>query len=163
MHENLDDATVEYLERTDERYSRSLFEPDKTTICYLVLPPRAAKWDIQLDRDCDEYYGASANSMLIDHNSLDLTEAHQRLFARAMSQLALRPSAHPSQLRTILSTSPSIASSSTKQARSSSTNKSTPAEKKAKKDAMITKRVNALNESQWPKLMCLVNTDCYAY
>lgn len=163
MEENLDDATIEYLQRTDERYSYNMFEPEKAMICYLTLPPQTAKWDVRLDRDCDDFYGDSASSMMIDRNSLDLTEEHQRLFARAMSRLALKPSAHPSQLRTTLSATPAVASSSLTRASSSATNGDTLAKEETRKDAKITKRVKALNESQWPKLMCLVNTNCRPY
>jgi hypothetical protein len=47
---------------------------------------------------CDYYYGESVSSILVDPNSVALTEEHQRRFARAMLRLALEPSVHPSQL-----------------------------------------------------------------
>ncbi|KAG9581548.1 hypothetical protein KCU77_g11685, partial [Aureobasidium melanogenum] len=150
MDENLDDATIEYLQRTDRRYSQGLFELEKATICYLILPPQTAKWRIHLDRDCDDFSGESARSMLIDRNSLDLTEEHRRLFTRAMSRLAFKPSVHPSQLRATLSAAFSVTGSSSRHAPPPATDKNPPAEEKSRKDAIITNRVKALNEKrQW--------------
>ncbi|KAI4723420.1 hypothetical protein E4T48_00304 [Aureobasidium sp. EXF-10727] len=167
MHENLDDSTTEYLKSTDRRFARSASDPEKATICYLVLPTQAAQWRVRLDplcRDSGEYSGDSANSVLIDRSLLDLTEEHQRRFARAMLQLALKPSVHPSQLRGALSAASSSSISSSLPLRRvpvPPTDTDLSVEEKAKRDAMTTKRIKDLETSQWPKLMFLVNQHCY--
>jgi hypothetical protein len=105
MHEILDSSTAGYLKRNDQHYSYRR-GPEKATICYLVLPSRTAKWETRLDPSCrgsDYYYGESATSMIVDRSSLDLTEKHQRRFARAMLRLALNHQyTHPSYSKNFL-------------------------------------------------------------
>ncbi|KAG9518736.1 hypothetical protein KCV07_g5331, partial [Aureobasidium melanogenum] len=164
MHENLDSSTIAYLKGNVERYSHNKAFPEKATICYLVLPTQSAQWKLRLDpisRESGDYFGESASSMLLDRNSLDLTEEHQKRFARVMLRLALKPSVHPSQLYKTLSATSSIGdSSSLRQIPLPAANENASAEAREKKDAITTRRIQALDESQWPKLMFLVSTNC---
>ncbi|KAI4738869.1 hypothetical protein E4T50_10658 [Aureobasidium sp. EXF-12298] len=158
MYENLDTSTIQYLERTDTRYSFGGSETQKATICYLILPSQTAKWDTRLDDSIGDYYGESANSMLVDRSSLDLSEEHQRRFARAMLRLALKPSVHPSQLQKNLSATSTLGKlPSPKQAPISATDKKVSKKENAKRDAVTTSRINNLEQSQWPKLMLLAS------
>ncbi|KAH0016090.1 hypothetical protein KCU78_g7975, partial [Aureobasidium melanogenum] len=166
MHENLDASTIAYLKGNVERYSHKVTCPEEATICYLILPTQSAQWKVRLDpisRDSGEYYGESASSMLVDRNSLDLTEGHQKRFAQAMLRLALKPSVHPSQLYKTLSATSFIGNSSLRQFPLPAANEKVSIEERKKRDAITTKRIKSLDESQWPKLMFLVNTDCYAF
>lgn len=158
MHEILDSDTTKYLKRTNQRYHfRS--GPEKATICYLVLPYQNALWETHFDPMCegsDCYYGESATSMLVDRSSLNLTEEHQRRFARAMRRLALKPSVHPSQLQDVLSATSAISyCPSPEQTTSSASNKDLPEKGNEEEDLATTRRINNLEQSQWPKLMLL--------
>jgi hypothetical protein len=162
MHENLDADTIEYLNRTDTRHARGGSATEKATICYLVLPSQTAQWKTRLDADCidsDYFYGQSGSSMLVDRSSLDLTAEHQRRFVRAMMQLALKPSVHPSQLQNNLSATPTLDDppSPKKVAQSTPIKKNKKVSKKgsSKKDKITARRINNLEQSQWPKLMLL--------
>jgi hypothetical protein len=159
MQENLDASTIEYMQRTHTRFSFS--EAEKATICYLVLPSRTVKWETRFDassRDSGYYHGESANSMLVDPSSLALTEEHKRRFARAMLRLALQPSVHPSQLQKDLSATSAIDDPpSLKKASLSTSNKKVSKKNIEKKDAIITRRISSLEQSQWPKLMLLTS------
>lgn len=166
MHENMDASTITYLKGNVERYSHKVSCPEKATICYLILPTQSAQWNVRLDpysRDSGDYYGESASSMLVDRNSLELTGEHQQRFARAMLRLALKPSAHPSQLYKTLSATSSIGNSSLRQVPLPAAHENISTEERKKRDAITTKRIKFLDESQWPKLMFLVNTDCCAF
>ncbi|KAL2029653.1 hypothetical protein VTO58DRAFT_108845 [Aureobasidium pullulans] len=113
--ENLDETAADYLMSHDKAFAKSYREFYQATICYLVIPSKAARWKARLDPillDSGEIFGESTNSMLLDRNSLDPTEEHQQRFARAMRQLALKPSVHPSQLQTAMSAAPPINASS---------------------------------------------------
>ncbi|KAH0359889.1 hypothetical protein KCU65_g9716, partial [Aureobasidium melanogenum] len=161
MHENLDTTTTEYLKRT-KRFSHTMFDPQQATICYLILPTRAAQWGARVDPDCGfsgDLFGFSANSMLVDSDSLSLTEERQRRFARVMLRLALKPSVHPSQLRAALSAAPAISSSSSplRQVPFPTTDGNLSVKEKAKRDAATKKRIKDLEASHWPKLMLLVD------
>lgn len=158
MHEILDSPTADYMKRNDRHYSYRR-GPDKATICYLVLPSRTAKWETRLDPLCrgfDYYYGKSATSMIVDRNSLDLTEKNQRRFARAMLRLALKPSVHPSQLQQELSATSTIDNSLLpKQIPRPGSNKEVSEKEKEVRDLATTRRINDAEQSQWPKLMLL--------
>jgi hypothetical protein len=164
MHETLDPSTVEYLKSTEDRYSyRS--EPEKVTVCYLILPSRTAHWETLLDpalADCGRYQGVSASSMLVDRSSLDLTSEHQRRFARAMLRLALKPSVHPSQLQDNLSAASTIGNSpSLKPSPRPASNKEVSGKDEIDPDTVTTKRIKDLEQSQWPKLMLLASHSCH--
>lgn len=166
MHENLDAYTITYLKGNVERYSHKVACPEKAMICYLILPTQSAQWNVRLDpspRDSGDYYGESASSMLVDRNSHELTEEHQQRFAQAMLRLALKPSAHPSQLYNTLSATSTLDNSSLRQVPLPAANQNVSTEERKKRDAITTKRIKSLNESQWPKLMFLVNTNCCAF
>ncbi|CAD0097861.1 unnamed protein product [Aureobasidium mustum] len=155
-------STTEYLNRTDKRYKIAASDPEKATICYLVLPTQAAQWEVQLDPMCsstDSVFGSSASSILVDRNSMSLTEDHQRRFARALLHLGLKPSVHPSQLRGALSATSTVSNSSTpsRQVPFPTTNQNVSFEEKTKRDAATTERIKGLEKSQWPKLMLLVD------
>jgi hypothetical protein len=158
MHEVLDPSTVQYLRRNNKRYAYRP-APEKATICHLVLPTRTAQWKARLDPDCsmsDYYYGESGSSILVDPNSVAVTEEHQRRFARAMLRLALRPSVHPSQLMQEMSVISTIGNSSpSKEVPRPAPNKDMSEEEKAMRDSVTKTRINDLEQSQWPKLMLL--------
>lgn len=166
MHEVLDASTAGYLKRNDELYAYGN-QPEKATICYLVLPPRTAQWETRCDEESKNsgyYHGESASSVLVDPNSLVLSEEHQRRFARAMLQLTLEPSVHPSQLKQEMSATSTIgASSSPKKTPSPAYNKDSSEEEKAARDSVIRKRISSLEQSQWPKLMLLTSQTYSAY
>lgn len=158
MHETLNTSTINYLKRTNTCYS-SRTRPEKATICYLVLPSRNAQWETRFDEmseDLGYYHGESAISMLVDRNSLYLTEEHQRRFARAMRRLALKPSVHPSQLQKDISANSTIGNSSSPERTSLSapTKRGSPQDN-ARKDVVTSRRIEDLEQSQWPKLMLL--------
>ncbi|THY48373.1 hypothetical protein D6C98_06761 [Aureobasidium pullulans] len=161
MQETLDETVAGYLMSHDKAFFRSDRELQQATICYLVIPSKAARWKVRLDpmsMDSCDYFGESANSMLLDRNSLDPTEEHQQRFARAMRQLALKPSVHPSQLQTALSAAPPInASSPLTQTTVHKAIKKKSEKEVKKRDAAMTNRIRDLEQSQWPKLMFLVN------
>ncbi|KAK6006155.1 hypothetical protein QM012_006565 [Aureobasidium pullulans] len=166
MHENLNTSTIAYLKSNVPRYSYEVTCPEKATICYLILPTQSAQWTVRLDPnsiDSGEYYGESASSMLVDRNSLDLNQEHQKRFARAMLRLGLKPSVHPSQLYKTLSATSSVGDSTFRQVPPPAADKNASTEERKKRDAITTERIRSLNESQWPKLMFLVNTDCCAF
>ncbi|KAG9630540.1 hypothetical protein KCU95_g12475, partial [Aureobasidium melanogenum] len=161
MHENLDTPTIEYLKRT-KRFSHKMGNPERATICYLILPTRAAQWGTRIDPECGfsgDLFGSSANSMLVDCSSLSLTEEHQRRFARAMLRLALKPSGHPSQLRGALSAASAMSTSSSplRQVPFPTTDGDLFVEEKTKRDTATKKRIKDLEASHWPKLMLLVD------
>lgn len=159
--ENLDETAADYLMSHDKAFAKSYRELHQATICYLVIPSKAARWKARLDPillDSGEIFGESTNSMLLDRNSLDPTEEHQQRFARAMRQLALKPSVHPSQLQTALSAAPPInASSPLTQTTVHRIIEKKSDEEVKKRDAAMTKWIRDLEQSQWPKLMFLVN------
>ncbi|OBW69708.1 MAG: Exoribonuclease family protein [Aureobasidium pullulans] len=159
--ETLDETAADYLMSHDKAFAKSYREFHQATICYLVIPSKAARWKARLDPillDSGEIFGESTNSMLLDRNSLDPTEEHQQRFARAMRQLALKPSVHPSQLQTALSAAPPInASSPLTQTTVHRIIEKKSDEEVKKRDAAMTKRIRDLEQSQWPKLMFLVN------
>ncbi|THY33935.1 hypothetical protein D6D01_02126 [Aureobasidium pullulans] len=165
--ENLDETAADYLMSHDRAFVRSYREFHQATICYLVIPSKAARWKVRLDPtslDSGEIFGESTNSMLLDRNSLDPTEERQQRFARAMRQLALKPSVHTSQLRTALSAAPPInASSPLTQTTVPRIIEKKSAEEVKKRDAAMTNRIRDLEQSQWSKLMLLVNHVCSAY
>ncbi|KAI5196760.1 hypothetical protein E4T42_02390 [Aureobasidium subglaciale] len=168
MCENLSDSTKKYLCDCDERFSKVHSDPEKVAICYLVLPSRSTKWEVRLDpisRESGSYYGESATSMLVDRNSLDLTEEHQQRFARAMSRLALKPSVHPSQLQTTLLASCSMTASSPSlmQYPRRAKKEQPSAEDIEKKHTAITGRIRDMEKTHWPKLMLLVNHNCHEF
>ncbi|KAH0293245.1 hypothetical protein M436DRAFT_81144 [Aureobasidium namibiae CBS 147.97] len=158
MHETLDSSTIKYLQRTDTRYS-SRSRPEKTTICLLVLPSRNAQWKTRLDEsseDFEYYHGESVISMLVDRKSLNLTDKHQRRFARALCRLALEPSVHPSQFQKELSANSTIDNPwSLEQTSLSALTKKGSEQDNAQRDAVTTRRIKDLEQSQWPKLMFL--------
>jgi hypothetical protein len=159
VHEVLDPSTVQYLKRNNERYA-SRPAPEKATICHLVLPTRTAQWKTRLDPDCsmsDYYHGESGSSILVDPNSVALTEEHQRRFARAMLRLDLRPSVHPSQLMQEISVTSTIGSIPSSKAIPHYTpiKDMSEDEEDAMRDRVIKMRLNDLEQSQWPKLMLL--------
>ncbi|KAH0274306.1 hypothetical protein KCU91_g5350, partial [Aureobasidium melanogenum] len=161
MHENLDTTTTEYLKRI-KRFSHTMCDPQKATICYLILPTRAAQWGTRIGPDygfSGDFSGSSANSMLVDSDSLSLTEERQRRFARVMLRLALKPSVHPSQLRGALSAAPAISSSSSplRQLPFPTTDGNLSVKEKTKRNAATKKRIKDLEASHWPKLMLLVD------
>ncbi|KAH0347941.1 hypothetical protein KCU83_g6518, partial [Aureobasidium melanogenum] len=139
-----------------------LRNPEKATICYLILPTRAAQWRTRIDSDwafSGELSGSSANSVLVDCSSLSLTEEHQPRFARVMLRLALKPSVHPSQLRGALSAASAMSTSTSplRQVPFPTTNGNPSVEEKTKRDAATKKRTKDLEASRWPKLMLLVD------
>jgi hypothetical protein len=158
MHENLDPSTFQYLKRNNGRYAYRT-GPEKATLCYLVLPSRAAQWETRPDDDAlssGYYSGESGSSMLVDPSSLALTEEHQRRFAREVLQLALKPSVHPSQLTQEMSaTSPIGNFSLLKKIPRSAPNKEVSEEEQARRDSATRKRISDLEQSKWPKLMLL--------
>ncbi|KAH0274241.1 hypothetical protein KCU91_g5400, partial [Aureobasidium melanogenum] len=161
MHERLDTPTTDYLKRT-KRFSHRTGNPEKATICYLILPTRAAQWRTRIDSDwafSGELSGSSANSVLVDCSSLSLTEEHQPRFARVMLRLALKPSVHPSQLRGALSAASAMSTSTSplRQVPFPTTNGNPSVEEKTKRDAATKKRTKDLEASRWPKLMLLVD------
>jgi hypothetical protein len=94
--------------------------------------------------------------MLVDPSSLTLTEEHQRRFARAVLQLALKPSGHPSQLTQEMSATSTIGNSSLlKKIPRSASNKEVSEEEQARRDSATRKRISDLEQSKWPKLMLL--------
>lgn len=158
MHEILDCATAGYIKRHDPRYHfRS--SPEKATICYLILPSQNARWEANLDEDSANagyYHSESATSILVNRSSLDLTEEHQRRFARAMRKLALKPSVHPSQLQQeLFATSTTGSRPSLKQGPHSASSKNVSEKHNEVRDHATTKRIKDLEQSQWPKLMLL--------
>lgn len=163
--ENLDETAADYLMSHDKAFAKSYRELHQATICYLVIPSKAARWKARLDPillDSGEIFGESTNSMLLDRNSLDPTEEHQQRFARAMRQLGLKPSVHPSQLQTALSAAPPItASSSLRQTTVHKVIMKKSDEEVEKKYAAINKRIRDLEQSQWPKLMLLFSQVCF--
>ncbi|THY11734.1 hypothetical protein D6D02_05591 [Aureobasidium pullulans] len=165
--ENLDETAADYLKSHDKAFAKSYTDFYQATICYLVIPSKAARWKVRLDPtllDSGEIFAESTNSMLLDRNSLDPTEERQQRFARAMRQLALKPSVHPSQLKTALSAAPPInASSPLTQTTARRVIEKKSAEEVKKRDAAMTNRIRDLEQSQWPKLMLLVNHVCSAY
>lgn len=162
MHEILDFSTSAYLKRNNQRYSfRS--RPQKATICYVVLPSQNAQWKTLFDpmcEDSDYYHGESSTSMLVDRSSLNLTQEHQRRFARAMRKLGLKPSVHPSQLQQELSATSAVDNGlplegSPRSASASSKDES--GEENDVRDVATKRRIKDLEQSQWPKLMLLSN------
>jgi hypothetical protein len=164
MHEILDSSAAQYLKKNDKRYYYRA-EPEKATICYLILPSRTGQWETRCDeesRNSGYYHGQSASSMLVDPSSVNLTEEHKRRFARVMLRLNLKPSVHPSQLKQGLSATSTVGnSSSQKKVPRSALNKDVSGEDKAPSDSATKKRINNLEQSQWPKLM-LLSSQTYA-
>ncbi|THX52019.1 hypothetical protein D6D06_07013 [Aureobasidium pullulans] len=164
MQENLDRQTTCYLKDYEKLFSETYSELQQATICYLVIPTQTAQWNMRFNSlfGPNERFGESANSMLLDRNSLDPTEEHQQRFARAMRQLGLKPSVHPSQLQTALSAAPPItASSSLRQTTVHKVIMKKSDEEVEKKHAAINKRIRDLEQSQWPKLMLLFSQVCF--
>ena len=163
MHENLDPSITEYLTRTDKRYSHRSSYPEKTTICYLALPTRTAHWKVRPDPMCrpleDRCFGNSASSMLLDRDSMSLTEKDKQRFTQALKQLALKASVHPSQLRETLSAASATRSTSlsSTQVPLSASDQNVSAEEKTEGDEAIKKHIKDLETSTWPKLMLLVS------
>lgn len=150
MHENLGDDITNYLCRNDKRFSSDHHSPEHATICYLTLPTEAVEYKAVLDRLCregfgDVYYGRSGKSVLVTPESLDMTEAHRKRFARAMKLLSLRPSVHPTQLHgTISGFSPFHRSTKVEADTTPAQSDKADTAQVAAKDAVITARIKGM-------------------